>query len=323
MTLRDEVGQLSWWTRETLNLTVLRRMMRVRRNQHLPRLRRSRRIKGHVWAVTMVRDEVDIIEHTVRHLLTQGVDHVLVADNLSTDGTRHLLDDLASRDPRVHIAVDDEPAYYQSEKMTRLARAAWRAGADWVIPFDADELWFACGQSLKEYLSSLSADSSNIEATIAMSHARMHDGVPTGGPQPPVTAPIMTDSTPTLPGKVAIRTHPLMVVVMGNHGAKRVGTVDYGLRLVHLQYRSLAHVERKAKQGWEALRLADAPEDVGIHWEALQSLSRNDLDEVWKQMQDGVAQPAVHFQAGGPMVQIQPLSWSSWDPNGQIQDPTL
>ena len=44
-------------------------------------------------AVTMVRDEADIIETTVRHMLTQ-VDVVIVADNRSVDGTREILDSL-------------------------------------------------------------------------------------------------------------------------------------------------------------------------------------------------------------------------------------
>src|ERR671915_471580 len=39
-----------------------------------------------VWAVAVVRDEADIIEATVTRMLRQ-VDHVLVADNQSVDGT--------------------------------------------------------------------------------------------------------------------------------------------------------------------------------------------------------------------------------------------
>jgi hypothetical protein len=40
-----------------------------------------------VVAVSMVRDEEDIVGATVAHMRSQ-VDHVIVADNLSTDRTR-------------------------------------------------------------------------------------------------------------------------------------------------------------------------------------------------------------------------------------------
>ena len=93
----------------------------------------------------MVRNEVDIVGEVVRNLRDQGVDHVVVADHGSTDGTRELLEELSTRDPRIHVADDREPVFYQSEKITYLARRAWRAGADWVIPFDGDEYWFAVG----------------------------------------------------------------------------------------------------------------------------------------------------------------------------------
>src|SRR5690348_11150571 len=105
----------------------------------------------------MVRDEEDVIEGVVRHLLAEGVDHVLVADNLSSDGTRAILDGLAAGHP-VTVVDDPDPAYRQAEKMTALARRAGAAGADWVIPFDADELWVASGTTLRAYFDSLDAD---------------------------------------------------------------------------------------------------------------------------------------------------------------------
>jgi hypothetical protein len=74
-----------------------------------------------IWAVGMVRDEADIVGSTVSHLLQQGVDHVLIADHGSTDGTLELLDDMARRDDRIYVARDHESGYFQREKMTRLS----------------------------------------------------------------------------------------------------------------------------------------------------------------------------------------------------------
>lgn len=92
-----------------------------------------------VVAITMVRDEEDIIDWTLQHLLEQGIDHIIVADNLSVDKTPWKLAALASTG-RVTVIQDEEPGYYQDEKMTRLAHmAANDFGAEWVVPFDADE----------------------------------------------------------------------------------------------------------------------------------------------------------------------------------------
>ena len=90
-------------------------------------------------AISMVRDEEDIIRWTLELMLSQ-VDHAIIADNLSVDGTREILESFA-RD-RVTIIDDRDPAYTQADKMSRLAHLAGDMGAAWVIPFDADEAWY-------------------------------------------------------------------------------------------------------------------------------------------------------------------------------------
>ena len=97
---------------------------------------------GGVWAVGIVRDEADIVETVIRNLLAQGVERVVIADNLSTDATASVLERLAGSLP-VTVLSDRLAAHYQAEKTTLLARAAARAGAGWVLPFDADEVWTA------------------------------------------------------------------------------------------------------------------------------------------------------------------------------------
>jgi len=96
-----------------------------------------------LWAVTMVRDELDIIEATLRHLESEGVEGIIVADNLSTDGTYEWLQDNAANfDCQLLVQQDPDPAYYQSRKMTALAHQAFELGAAWTLPFDADEIWY-------------------------------------------------------------------------------------------------------------------------------------------------------------------------------------
>ena len=87
-----------------------------------------RKKRGSVWAVSIVKNEVDVVEFSVRHQLAQGADAVSVADNGSTDGTLELLHELAREFP-IHVAVDSWPAWDQAVKTT-LADVARRAGAD-------------------------------------------------------------------------------------------------------------------------------------------------------------------------------------------------
>lgn len=77
----------------------------VRSAIRLPRLPGRPRIEGSVWAVTTVRDEADIIGHTVRHLLRQGVDGVIVLDHRSTDGTSAVLAELTSEEGTVVVRL--------------------------------------------------------------------------------------------------------------------------------------------------------------------------------------------------------------------------
>ena len=99
-----------------------------------------------VFGICMVRDAEDIIGTVVEHMMNQ-VDHVIVADNLSKDSTRKILDSLHGN---ITVIDDNDPSYRQSEKMTALADIAYRRGADYVIPFDADEFWVARDGTLKD-----------------------------------------------------------------------------------------------------------------------------------------------------------------------------
>ena len=311
--LRRELGQLSWNLRDLSQREVRRRDRAARRGMRLPGLPRSRRRDGSVWAVTMVRNEDDVIARSVRHLLAQGVNHVIVADNLSTDRTREVLDDLA--DQRVHIAADEEPAYYQGEKMSVLARAACRAGADWVVPFDADELWFGRDGTVAETLRSIAAD----HPGVGMVKAALHDVIPVDGPRPDLdTSGFLMDASPSLPGKVAFRAHPLARLMMGNHAAMRVGDVVEGLHIAHLAYRSVDQVAGKARRGAAAVEQSGADRGIAWHWRQIAALDDSQVEELWSSMQRGEPHPEINVHARGPMVPVRPLEWTAWDPEGRL-----
>lgn len=95
-----------------------------------------------VTGISMIRNEADIIDLNIRYHLSLGIDRIIVVDNGSTDGTDELLQQISSRDSRVSWSRDDGP-FLPSSVMTMLAREAYEAGADWVVPIDADEFWYA------------------------------------------------------------------------------------------------------------------------------------------------------------------------------------
>ena len=307
--VRRELGQASW----SLRRYPARRMVlqaRVARRITIPDLPRERRRRGAVWAVGVVRDEKDVLGQSLDHLLAQGIDHVLVADNLSSDGTRELLEQRAIDDPRIHVAVDVDPAHHQSEKVTYLANVAWRHGADWVLPFDADEFFFAVDRSVADLLRGESK---------AVVSADFHHMVPTSG-----TAVInaatsfLLDSTPAFPGKVAARTHPLLEIIPGNHAATRVGGVTRGLHIAHALYRSPEQLARKFRGGMKAAA-ASSSTVPGTHWVKGGQLSDSEIAGVWANISRGLPEPRIDYLASGPMVDVSPLSWTSWDPDGVVR----
>ena len=213
-----------------------------------------------VWGISMVRDEADILPGVLDHM-TRQVDHVLVADNLSTDDTPDVLAAAG-----VEVVTDADPAYRQSEKMTALAARARDAGAAWVVPFDADEIWHTRdGRTLADFL----RDQHDTDVVVA----DLFNHYTAGLDDPAVVDPVrrMTWRTPT-PGalpKVACRTHPDLVIGMGNHSAEygpRAAVLRDGLVVRHFPYRSADQFIRKARQGSAALAATRLHRSVGAHW---------------------------------------------------------
>lgn len=91
-------------------------------------------------AITTVKNEIDIIEAFVRHT-TALVEHLVVLDNGSTDGTLDVLGALRAEGLPIDIVEDRSIGQYQWRRMTGLMHehAVKRYQADWVVPLDADE----------------------------------------------------------------------------------------------------------------------------------------------------------------------------------------
>ncbi|QUJ77331.1 glycosyltransferase family 2 protein [Sulfitobacter albidus] len=100
----------------------------------------------------LVRDEADIIGQNIAFHLDQGVDHIIVMDNGSVDGTRAVLEPFAA-DRKITILDEPSQDYLQDVWMTRMAVMARETfGAEWIICNDADEFWWSPTGNLKDAL---------------------------------------------------------------------------------------------------------------------------------------------------------------------------
>ncbi|MBS0662657.1 MAG: glycosyltransferase family 2 protein [Verrucomicrobia bacterium] len=110
-------------------------------------------------AVSIVKNEADIIEPFVRHTLA-WVDHHLVFDHDSSDGTREILGALQAEGLALTLFTDHALGNLQQARSNRLtALAAREHGADWILPLDADEILTGPGRAaLEQHLASHAAD---------------------------------------------------------------------------------------------------------------------------------------------------------------------
>lgn len=213
------------------------------------------------FGIAVVRDEADCITGTLRHIADE-VDQLIVADNGSTDGTRDILDDLSSKLP-LTVIDDPDPAYYQSRKMSALAERAAGQGATWIVPFDADEIWYARGGRLREVLPALPP--ANVATAALTNH---YSTAVDPAESDPFRRMTWRAREPLALPKVAFRWEPDATIHQGNHGVTLpLGqTAVAALEIRHFPYRSATQFVVKARNGAAAYRATDLPETEGAHW---------------------------------------------------------
>ena len=228
------------------------------------------------WAVTMVRNESSTLPLIIEHFRQQGMARILVVNHLSTDDTVRSLEKFGDF---VQVAQYTHPAYEQRAVMTLAARFAAECGAHWIIPFDADEIWWPThGRTIGELLDSSTADKipaphydflppSNSPEKFSPSHFRLRRLQP--NPMP----------------KTAFRAHPKAIVSMGNHWVQRPGNSGNGLVVAHYPYRTQEQLRKKVKEGASAINELGNSKGLGTHWQRWNAMSDEDFELFWHELQ--------------------------------------
>jgi Glycosyl transferase family 2 len=114
----------------------------------------------------IVRDEADVLEENLRVHRALGVDHFLVLDNGSTDGSAEILERwraVGAADVTTDPDATTEQIFRQWQ--TRLThRAVAELGADWLIHNDADEFWWPLEGNLRDVLAAVPARAGGVLA---------------------------------------------------------------------------------------------------------------------------------------------------------------
>ena len=218
-----------------------------------------------VCGLLLVRDEVDIVRFVIDHTLA-NVDHLIVTDHFSVDGTREAVEEMRDAGAPITLRTEREEGYFQSRFVTEMADQALGMGFSWVVPLDADELWYATDRRrLGDFLAGLAPD-------VAFVEAELYNHLPTGEDDPAEANPFRRlgwrqREHGALP-KVACRLRPDLEIRAGNHSAWAPGsgvTVG-GLCVRHFSWRTREQYVRKIANGARAYAETRFHESVGAHW---------------------------------------------------------
>ncbi len=305
--MREQLAVARSRWRERRDPAIRSRLAMVRRGLALPTSDElPTTSRGAVWAVGVVKNEADFLETSLRHMVGQGVDVILVADNGSDDGSVDIVRALRREGLPIVAATDREPEHQQGHKVTLLSHFARTHGAGWIIPFDADELWFARGLLVAEHLRASGADV--VRADIHnVAPARLHARV--GAAEGWVIG-----DHPAVLHKVAFRPHPFHRVFDGNHGVDRPGRTEPGLHIAHFPYRSRDQLLRKVRLG--AAAVDGLPAHIAIHWRTLAALTDHEVTELWTQMVAGRYPVALGWAPEGQRRDADVIAWRTWQLTG-------
>jgi hypothetical protein len=229
----------------------------------------------------MVKNEEDIIEAFVRYNL-RSIDHMFIADNLSTDGTMDILQALKAEGLPLTITTDDDQALKQNFKMTAMYRKAFRENEfEFVFLLDADEFL----ELDREEMISLRQSHGSGAAYFVKRVNYLYGGEVLDGRKSSLFElmchrDVEPESSKSMIFHDAVRCRRFRIGI-GNHhirdwsqseGPKvSVKPVKDFALIRHFPIRSVEQYMRKSLLGWFALQLRvpganDSARTVGSHW---------------------------------------------------------
>jgi hypothetical protein len=235
----------------------------------------------------MVRDEDDIIAQNLQHHYLMGLRKFVILLNCCRDATQSLVEQFAAAHPDAVVCTMVDPVegyvegYYQAGKTQAAVDfacsyfVAVRRPVTWCFVLDADEfVAIDHERSITDLIEAAEATDKHFitfhlcNAT-SMANTEFRAGVDLyrhfdliiGCPVPVVT-------------KNAFRLDLNAQIAMGNHYLQYSGlslercfiAAELGARLVHLPYRSNAHVKTKIINGGSAYQASDLDVGLGAHW---------------------------------------------------------
>lgn len=231
----------------------------------------------------LVRDEEDIIEWNLRYHLSRGVDHFVVTDNRSVDGTAEILREYERQGvvTYLHEPADD---FSQDRWVTRMAVLAQsKLHPDWLIHCDADEFWWPeRADSLDEPFGSVrrSRRAVRVDRCDFLGPARHEDELFFDRMVYRVRRPRNLLGYP-LPPKVAHRPLEEPYIHQGNHRVSTGGRVLRPRRLkeisiLHFPARTPDQLRNKVMKGGAAYESNTRfDESVGSTWRRMYRCQRN------------------------------------------------
>ncbi len=194
----------------------------------------------------------------------------------------------------------EDSGYRQAEVVSALAQEAFRHGADWILPFDADEFWTPIGTSLPRLLRGSVADvlhapvqnfvqrrdvvQSGADALLTMTRRVGEPVGPLERTRALVEAREIAFVEMLYPPKVIARAGPDIHIELGNHAVKgtsgSVAATD-AVVCLHAPLRSREALARKAENGRRSDAAGHAP---GLNWHLRRwaLMTSAELDAEWR-----------------------------------------
>jgi len=254
-----------------------------------------------VHGLLVARNEADIIRTNVLYHLSLGLDRLLVVDNGSSDGTDRVLRELG-KDPRVRW-TRDEGLFYHGQIATELAREAYREGADWVVPIDADEFWHAPGGNFRGVLEESEAGALRARLLNFFQRREQRESAPDAllYMTRRIREPVVTERGNRKLAKELVESHKIskleielkkwvsrptadIEIVFGNHKVEGVAGLkreSHEIVCLHAPIRSRARLDGKAEVGERSEETGSDP-NQGWHvkrWRRLRDEGR--LEQEW------------------------------------------